>query len=227
VVAPSAAMLASLERHYGPLGDPRVIPNGRDASRFPPGPKEPLVLAAGRVWDPAKNAGAVARVASRVPWPVVIAGDAVEPGKADGASDTGSGTAARFLGRVPQPELAAWLARAAIFAHPARYEPFGLAVLEAALAGCALVLGDVPSLRERWDGAALFVDPADDDAIAAAIGALAADAALRSRLAAEARPRALALGPDRMAAAYLDLYGALVARRARRLAVAAGEREHA
>ncbi len=31
---------------------------------------------------------------------------------------------------------------------PARYEPFGLSVLEAALSGCALVLGDIPSLRE-------------------------------------------------------------------------------
>ena len=34
---------------------------------------------------------------------------------------------------------------------PARYEPFGLSILEAALSGCALVLGDLPSLRELWD----------------------------------------------------------------------------
>ena len=39
----------------------------------------------------------------------------------------------------------------------ALYEPFGLAVLEAAQAGCALVLSDIPTFRELWDGAALFV----------------------------------------------------------------------
>ncbi len=39
------------------------------------------------------------------------------------------------------------------------YEPFGLSVLEAALSGCALVLGDIPSLRENWDGAADFAEP--------------------------------------------------------------------
>ena len=42
-------------------------------------------------------------------------------------------------------------------------------VLEAALAGCALVLGDMPSLREIWEGAALFVDPGDDAAIGSAL----------------------------------------------------------
>ena len=39
------------------------------------------------------------------------------------------------------------------------YEPFGLAVLEAAQAGCALVLSDIPTFRELWDGAAMFVPP--------------------------------------------------------------------
>ena len=40
---------------------------------------------------------------------------------------------------------------------PARYEPFGLGILEAATQGCALVLGDLPSLVELWKGAARFV----------------------------------------------------------------------
>src|SRR5207244_2094865 len=57
-------------------------------------------------------------------------------------------------------DLAAYR-RAAIFAAPARYEPFGLGILEAAASGCALVLGDIPSLRENWEGAAVFVPPGD------------------------------------------------------------------
>ena len=56
---------------------------------------------------------------------------------------------------------------AAIYALPARYEPFRLEVLEAAAPGCALVLGDIASLRELWDGAALFVAPDDDRALRA------------------------------------------------------------
>lgn len=43
-----------------------------------------------------------------------------------------------------------------IYVHPALCEPFGLAVVEAAQAGCALVLSEIAPLRENWEGAALF-----------------------------------------------------------------------
>jgi hypothetical protein len=56
----------------------------------------------------------------------------------------------RCLGPLEASELAGWMHRAAIYALPARYEPFGLSALEAAQAGCALVLGDLSSLREVW-----------------------------------------------------------------------------
>ena len=60
------AMLAALRRALRPAcRGSRVIPNGRDAAAFPPGAKEPLVLAAGRLWDEAKNIAALARVAPR------------------------------------------------------------------------------------------------------------------------------------------------------------------
>ena len=54
------------------------------------------------------------------------------------------------LGKLPAAEMKLWFAHAAIYCLPARYEPFGLSVLEAGLSGCALVLGDIPSLREIW-----------------------------------------------------------------------------
>ena len=65
--------------------------------------------------------------------------------------------------------LANWYAKASVFASVSRYEPFGLAVLEAAQAGCALVLSDIPTFRELWDGAALFVPPEDPVALAEAL----------------------------------------------------------
>ena len=55
--------------------------------------------------------------------------------------------------------MSKWLRRASIYAFPAKYEPFGLSVLEAALARCALVLGDTQSLREIWRDAAIYVPP--------------------------------------------------------------------
>jgi glycosyltransferase involved in cell wall biosynthesis len=102
--------------------------------------------------------------------------------------------------------MARRVASAEIFAAPALYEPFGLAVLEAAAAGCVLVLGDIPSLRENWSGAAIFVDSKDPAALRATINALIANPQERTRLAATARDRAHRFTLDRMALAYAALY---------------------
>jgi glycosyltransferase involved in cell wall biosynthesis len=204
LVAPTEAMAVAVARHYGPLPRARVVPNGRDgASLRGPARKERIILCAGRVWDEATNVAAVEAVAPRVGWPVAIAG----PG-----SDSRSGSSAvRRLGCLDALDLARWFRRAAIYVLPARYEPFGLSVLEAALARCALVLGDVASLRENWDGAALFVDPEDRGRLERALRALVRDAELRERLAAAAERRARRFAPDRMATAYAAMYGELAA----------------
>jgi glycosyltransferase involved in cell wall biosynthesis len=93
-----------------------------------------------------------------------------------------------------------------IFAAPARYEPFGLAALEAGLAGCALVLGDIPTLREVWDDAAVYVDPGDAAGLANEIQALIADSRRRETFGRAAARRAATFTPARMAAGYLDAY---------------------
>ena len=217
VVAPTRAMLRALEAEHGPVPRGGVIPNGGDASDFPVREKEPFVFAAGRLWDEAKNVAALGRVAPRLPWPVWVAGDARHPdGDADsGAAAGDAATAAlRPLGRLAAPALAEWLGRAALYALPARYEPFGLSALEAALAGCALVLGDIPSLREVWGDAARYVPPGDDEALAAALLELVHDGQARARLARRARRRALGYTPRRMARAYLGTYRAVLAERA-------------
>lgn len=208
VVAPSEAMLAAAGRHYGPFRSTSVIANARRAESFLPGPKEPFVLAAGRLWDEAKNLAALDAVAPRLPFPVRVAGETQHPG---GGSDARAHQV-QPLGRLTPEELAGWMARAAIYALPARYEPFGLSVLEAALAGCALVLGDIPSLREVWGDAARFVHPDDGDGLARTLTELMANPTGRERLAARARARALTFTPRRMAEAYLELYAALRAR---------------
>lgn len=205
VVAPSRAMLTALEREYGPFPAARVIYNGRDAAQFPASVKEPFVLSAGRMWDEAKNVAALDQAAPMLDWPVYIAGDAQPPGEslADGFH---SKVSARYLGRLNSIELAEWMARASIYALPARYEPFGLSALEAALAGCALVLGDIPSLCELWGGAALFVPPSDSTMLGNTIRELIDDDALRGRVADACRLRALEMNTDRMADGYMAAY---------------------
>jgi len=110
--------------------------------------------------------------------------------------------------------LAVWLGSAAIFALPARYEPFGLSALEAGLAGCALVLGDIPSLREVWDDDAVFVPPEQPHVLAEVLQCLALDVSWRDLMARRARARALQYTPERMAQAYMALYAWLMRLRA-------------
>ncbi len=204
VVAPSEAMLVSVRADYGPLRDARVIANGRAASRFPARTKGPLIIAVGRLWDEAKNIAALEACAPALPWPVAIAGEH----ETDGVSARYRVTT-RHLGRLDEAELALWLGRASILAHPARYEPFGLVPLEAALAGCALVLGDIASLRELWGDAALFVPPDDRLALRDALTRLAMDATLRWRVAQACHARARELTPEAMARGYAQSYATL------------------
>ena len=206
VVAPTTAMLASLEEHYGGLVRHWVIANAREPHGFSPGPKTRRIFAAGRAWDEAKNLAALDAVAPRVSWPIRLAGDARHP---NGGSASFSNV--QCLGKLDAAEMRAELRASAIYALPARYEPFGLSALEAGLCGCALVLGDIPSLREVWENAAAFVAPGDEDALAHGLNALIADDAQRLEMGRRARARALTYTPAKMAAHYLAAYGCCLA----------------
>ncbi len=202
VVAPTAAMLRALETHYGTVENGRVIPNARTPQGFAPAPtKRPQVFAAGRAWDAAKNLALLDAAAPQVRWPVLVAGDCQRPG--GGVTHFPN---VRCLGKLDAPAMRRTLAESAIYALPARYEPFGLSALEAGLCGCALVLGDIPSLREVWEDAAVYVDPADAPALGRRLNALIADDAGRAELGRRARARALEYTPARLAERYLAAY---------------------
>lgn len=214
VIAPTRAMLACLDVEYGVKNAGLVIHHAGDASAFHPGTKGEFILAAGRLWDDAKNVAALAKVAGRTRYPILVAGSDTPPGDSPRPRPHGIHT----LGELGSRELANLMARAAIYALPARYEPFGLSILEAALSECALVLGDIPSLRELWEGAALFVEPEDERALGDALELLTGDEKRRQYLARRARTRALELRPDDMAAAYRGAYERVIEGRKRRAA---------
>ena len=204
VVTPSAAMLRALKTHYGPISNARVIHNGRNAEQFKPRLKRNFILSAGRLWDEAKNIDRVAEIASELPWPVAVAGNFQHPGEA--ARNESLAKQCRWLGSLPESQLRRWFAAASIYALPALYEPFGYTPLEAALSGCALVLGDIESLREIWNDAAVFVDPNDSKALKYELFNLIANPKRREEMAQRAHERALEFTSARMAQNYFAVY---------------------
>src|SRR4051812_45108046 len=75
VVAPTNVMLGELQRFYGPLQRALVVNNARSRHGFGTGPKERLVLSAGRLWDRAKNIESLAAVAQHLDTRVAVAGE--------------------------------------------------------------------------------------------------------------------------------------------------------
>jgi glycogen synthase len=204
VTGPTRALLRDVQTFYGRPRAARVIANGSDVTPVDV-PNEPLVVAAGRMWDEAKNLAILEEVAPLVTWPVVACGPGSEVARN-----------VRGTGRLRPAELIDVFSRAGIFCGPARYEPFGLSALEAARCGCALVLGDIPSLREVWQHAATFV-PTDSPAeIASALQRLIDDPVELSERADAARSRAETFTTERMANAYLHAYREIAGRAAER-----------
>lgn len=197
VIAPTAAHAALVQEVYGPVRM-QVVHNGRDPAPLPPGPRNRAVLMAGRLWDEAKGAACLDAAAAGLGVPVRAAGPVQGPNGASVALPN-----LRLLGTLDQAGMAAAYAGATVFASPARYEPFGLAVLEAAQAGMALVLSDRPGFRELWDGAALFVGHGDDlhPALCRALDN-------PEPLAAAARQRATRYGTEAMTRATLAVHAA-------------------
>jgi glycosyltransferase involved in cell wall biosynthesis len=79
-------------------------------------------------------------------------------------------------------------------------------VLEAALSGCALVLGDIPSLRELWNDAAVFVPPNDAEALSACLHDLVRHPEMRHEMGIEAQARATSFRHEDMVDAYVRVY---------------------
>jgi glycosyltransferase involved in cell wall biosynthesis len=202
-VCPSRALHDVMVDLYHPRSPGFVIWNGTPQTESAQAEKEILILAAGRMWDSAKNLSLLKRAAGKLKWPILVAGPA------DDAHDCGS--AIRLLGQLRHAELHRLMHRAAIFASPALYEPFGLSVLEAASAGCALVLSDIASFRELWDEAALFIDPTDDDALRRALIELCSDASKRTALQQAALARSRNYSVRRMVDSYVAFYQGLLA----------------
>lgn len=95
-----------------------------------------------------------------------------------------------FLGYVPEQDLPLLYTHAVAHVYPSLYEGFGFPVVEAMACGAPVLTSRGSSLEEMSHGAALLVDPLDEDALASGLEALATDEGLRRDLRARGRARA-------------------------------------
>lgn len=206
VLAPSRSHADQLEAIYGALPNLQVVYNScgdvPDVAE-----KQDVIVAAGRWWDDGKGGDVLDRAARDAVWPVIMAGSTRGP--------NGQGIEianVRVAGECAHRDVLELMHTASIFVSPSLYEPFGLAALEAAKSGCALVLADIPTYRELWDGAAVFACPRDPSSFSTAFNRLAADASLRNHLAQEARTRSQRFSREAQVNAMLAQYRAMAKR---------------
>ena len=204
VVAPTQWMLEALGEHFEVLSSTHVIANGR---KLPPAAttetRNLQAVSVGRLWDEAKNVGVLTRIDP--PMPIFVAGEREhEDCRVD--SPLGSVT---LLGALTEPELLQLFRQSSIYVASSIYEPFGLAPLEAALCGCAVVANDLLSLREVWGDAALYFQ--DAASLVRLLRHLQASPSALQRAQQNASRRGLQLSASRMTEAYLRLYTDLLA----------------
>jgi hypothetical protein len=188
LIAPSYTALKALKRHVGKLPSARVINKARDTDLDTPAVKERFIIVEGATHP-------LDSITALLPWPIYVIGP-----------ETTYTPNAYPLGELTPQERVSWLGRASLYAMPVDYDPIGPSVLEAALSGCALILGDTPGLRENWDGSAIFVPPDNPAMLQAAIETLIYDEDYRQAWAYCARIRALEFTPRRMASQVFAAY---------------------
>jgi glycogen(starch) synthase len=211
VVAPTAWMLDTIRTCYARPQRDAVIYNGRNPIFFNPYVnKEDSVLAVGRLLDAGKQVSLLTQHTHPLPVCIVGSDTPVLPPKVPIRADVKLAidtVNVAFKGPQTEAQLRLLYSRAAIYAATSRYEPFGMAALEAALSRCAIIANDIPSYREIWGDAALYFRANDANSLAALIRRLSEQKdlcrAYANRAFQHARER---FNAKRMIDEYLQLY---------------------
>jgi glycogen synthase len=212
VVTPTQWMLDEARRHYGEPREKAVVYNGRDPQLFKPyEPKERLAVSVGRLWDAGKQATLLLQ--SDLPLETILVGSEQSPaGAVASAQSAGQFPKLKMKGPQAEAQLRQLLSRAAIYIATSRYEPFGLAPLEAALSRCAVIANDIPSLHEVWGDDALYFERNNAESLLLTIQELASNSSRLGEYANRAFERARTqYTSEKMAEEYLKLYRSLVA----------------
>ena len=184
LIAVSEATRRDLLHYYGI--DSTVIHHGVDERLFTlerAPDQTPRMLLCVSTLHPHKNLVRLARVFARFherhpDWRLVLAGMRGHHAK---AVEEAAGAGVSITGWIPREELYRLYSQAAAFVYPSTFEGFGMPVLEGLAAGLAVACADIPVLREVAGDAALYFDPASDDAMLAALEALPTHASHREQ----------------------------------------------
>ena len=210
VVAPTQWMLDQIGRFYGKFPNVAVVYNGRDPNLFVSRTaKEDFVISVGRLWDAGKQACLLLR--DDLPLKTVLVGSEQSPGGVIAAAkSSGRLPNLEMLGVQSEAQLRQMFSRASMYVATSRYEPFGLAPLEAALSRCVLVANDIPTFREIWGDDAIYFERNNSLGLQLTIQELASNPTRRSEHAGRVLERARKhFNSQRMAEDYLRLYRSL------------------
>jgi len=211
VVTTSRWMEQMLSVAYGRGFECAVIPAGRNPIYFNPFVhKEESVLSIGRLWDTGKQVALLTHHTHGMPVCIVGADHPIPappvPIRADVRVSLPKHEIA-VKGAQTESQLRTLYSRSSIFAATSRYEPTGLASIEAALSRCALVANDTPVYREMWGEAALYFERNDADSLAEVLEQLKQDQELTRLYGTRAYNRARErFTAKRMVDDYLRLY---------------------
>src|SRR5690606_35650927 len=163
VIFPTKGMLDICQDIYRKVNNPKVIYNGLGDTFAPLSEfslKMPILFSMGRLWDEAKNVDLLLNAAPQIRGEIFIAGTNLK--------NSGGAKNVTFLGELTRQQIFNWLKMSSIYVLPVKYEPFGLSFLEAASFGCALIGGDIPTLREIWGSSMTYIDPENPKELALA-----------------------------------------------------------
>jgi len=206
VVAPTRWMADALAQGFAEAKDVRVVLNGRTipCPALPTAERLLQAVSLGRGWDEAKGFAVLEGLDAAMP--VIVAGETTLEGPGG-------------AGALSEEQVMGLFRRSSAYVASSVYEPFGLAPLEAALCGCAVVANDIGSLHEVWGGAAIYFSGARE--LRQVLDRLVAAPAELRCAQLHARRRALELTAERMVQGYLDIYEELLEGHAREMSVEA------
>jgi glycosyltransferase involved in cell wall biosynthesis len=156
--------------------------------------KRPFVFALGTI-EPRKNIQTLIHAFEALPpslreqFELVLAGPMGWASR-DTSAQFRNAPAIRYLGYIPEADLAPLTAAAAVFAYPSLYEGFGFPLAQAMAAGVASITSNVSSLPEIAADAAILIDPRSAGELRDALERLLLSPDLRAQLAARGRAQA-------------------------------------
>lgn len=213
-VSPDAMALAQ-----GAMGgDYELLFNGVEVDRFASGDAHPVeaptIFFLGR-HEPRKGLGVFLEAFAELPGDIRawVGGDG--PQSAELRERFGGDHRIEWLGRISDAERGARMRGCTVYCSPSvRGESFGMVLLEAMAAGCALVASDLAGHRNVvTDGVnALLAPVGDATGLAKALQRLLDDDGLRATLIAGGRRRADELSMAHLADRYVEIYEGVLAR---------------